>query len=123
MAYSNSCSIIDELEYQVEYWRRRAEDAERALKGDHWDSKVPPLSLQQTRIMRLIARRPITPKAICEVIQNDYPDCSIKGVLATVSNARRKLPDAIRPMHAWGEGNRYRVPDPDALKAFLEEAA
>jgi hypothetical protein len=111
---------IADLETQIEHWRQRAEAAEAALgQGNQWDRAVPPLSLQMTRIMRLIARRPLTSVEIADkLITTDYPNSSVRTVLVRLCQIRQVLPGSIMPM-SGGYGRPYSVREPDALKAFL----
>ena len=113
-------SIIEELEEQVEAWRQRAEAAEAALGvGDHWHRAVPPMSLQMTRIMRLLAARPLTSAEIAEkLITSDYPNTSVRTVLVRLCQIRQVLPAGLMPT-SGGYGKPYSVRDPEALKAFL----
>jgi hypothetical protein len=113
-------TIIEELEEQVETWRQRAEAAEAALgMGDHWHRAVPPLSLQMTRIMRLLSARPLTSAEIAEkLITTDYPNTSIRTVLVRLCQIRQVMPAGLMPM-SGGYGKPYIVRDPEALKAFL----
>ena len=111
---------IEDLEHQIEHWRQRAEAAEAALgQGDQWHRAVPPLSLQMTRIMRLIAHRPLTSQEIADkLITTDYPNTSVRTVLVRLCQIRQVLPGPIMPM-SGGYGKPYTVRDPGALNAFL----
>jgi hypothetical protein len=111
---------IEDLELAVEHWRQRAEAAEAALgQGDQWHRAVPPLSLQMTRIMRLIAHRPLTSQEIADkLITTDYPNTSVRTVLVRLCQIRQVLPGPIMPM-SGGYAKPYSVRDPGALRAFL----
>ena len=121
MAYSESLSIVEELQEQVEYWRDRAESAERAIKGDKWNEAVPPMTLQETRIMRIIARRPVSGASILGTLYADYPNTSDNVLKSRLSMIRGKMPEHLSPTRFGGKMTPYNVPDRDALKAFLGE--
>lgn len=128
MAYGNTLSIIEELEIEIETLRQRVELLESVIQGDSWNVSVPPLTITQTRIMRLIARRPISRPAIHEMI---CPDTVLNNVSVQVARIRAVLPEHLAPIRCnkGGDMRPYDVPDREALKAFLahwdcaEEAA
>jgi len=123
MAYSDTRSIVSDLEEQVEYWRQRAECAEHVLRGDHWNKKVPPLTLQQTRILRLLAKRDMDAAAIARSLTDDYPTITAKAIMVRVSQMRTILPEHLRISSVIGQhGAPYRTPDKGALTAFLGAA-
>jgi hypothetical protein len=122
MAYSSTRSIVEELEYEAEYWRDRAERAEAALKGDAWNEAVAPLTLQTTRVMRLLARRPMSTGTIVELMGVDYERFNEKGLKVCMCHARAALPEAIAPIRLRTNCVPYDVPDRGALKAFLGES-
>ena len=121
-------SIIEELEESVEYWRQRAEKAEKALldlagpQAD-WNSAVRPLTLCETRIMRLLAGRDMTGRALCAAMRRSYPRISDNSVKCQLSRIRRTLPADIAPergtSRGYGSENMYRVENREALKALL----
>lgn len=113
-------TIIEELEEQVEYWRARAEAAEAALgMGDQWGRAIHPLSLQMTRIMRLLVTRPMTAGQIADQLQaNDYPLTTERTIIVRICQIRRLLPGSIMPF-SQGYSKGYRVADPAALAEFL----
>jgi hypothetical protein len=118
---------IEDLELAVEYWRSRAEAAEEALRGGSsepgvWMEAVYPLTLFQTRVMRLLARRGMSSAGLLQVLQNDYPNTSDGSVKAQLTNIRHALPAEIAPVRGKpypGCFHIHYVPDPEALKAFL----
>lgn len=120
-------TIIEELEEQVEYWRQRAESAELALRGGvkepgEWGDRVHPLSLFQTRIMRLLLRKDMNALAMQIALENDYPDTTEGSIKVHLSNIRQRLPKSIAPTRGApcrGTRHAYHVPDRQALKAFL----
>jgi hypothetical protein len=121
-------SRIADLEEEVEFWRSRAEAAETALRGGSsepgsWSDRVYPLSLFQTRIMRLLARRPMTSIGLQIALQNDYPKTSDGSIKVHLSTIRGLLPPSIAPVlgkPCRGTHFVHRVPDPKALVFFLE---
>ena len=121
MAYSATRSIVDDLEYQVEYWRQRAESAEAALCGNSWNTAVPPLTLQQTRLMRLLARRPMSAAMMLDRLQGDYESFTDNGLKAALCYCRKRLPDHIAPQRCVKHGSLVDVLDRAALREFLGE--
>lgn len=112
-------SHIADLEEQVEYWRQRSEAAEMLLHGRDWGTAIPPLTLYQTRVMRLLARRPYSPDALTFAMQMEYDDTSKRCLYIAIFHIRNKLPANIAPSLARRNCAPYDVPDRDALKAFL----
>lgn len=116
---------IEELEDAVETLRQRAEAAEAALRGGsegEWSERVEPLTLYQTRLMRLLAARPMRTSAIIAALAHEYPNTSDNSIKAHMSNIRRVLPAQIAPTLGTpcpGNLHFYAVPDRSALKAFL----
>ena len=113
---------IAELEEQVEHYRQRAEAAEAILRGGDWHAKVRPLSLTQTRIMRLLARYDLSTSAIMSALEADRPNISYNAVKVQISAIRRKIPD-LAPLVAGAPGGIYTVPDRDGLRRFLAGTA
>ncbi len=121
-------TIVEDLEEQVEYWRDRAERAEQAMRGGaveagNWCYRVAPLTLFQTRLMRLLAVGPMNTSALMIVMENDYPRTSDESMKVHLCRIRRMLPEHISP----GIGSPcpsvqhfYSVPDRPALRAFLD---
>jgi len=120
-------TIIEDLEYQVEYWRGRAEAAEAALRGSAWEHPVKPLTLYQTRVLRLLAERDMTGDQIVGALLNPYEATTPNALKAQLSKIRRVLPASIVPPWAfsgsWGNRGTYTIPDRPALRAFLETGA
>ena len=112
-------SFIADLEEQVEYWRQRAENAEQMLRGTDWDVSIPPLTLYETRLMRLLARRPYTPNALAFAMGLEYERTSIRCIYIAIHRIRAKLPERIAPSGTRQYSAPYEVPDRAALKAFL----
>ena len=119
-----SRSIIEDLEEQVEYWRQRAEAAEAALQGTAWETPIPPCSLYQTRVLRVLAKQDATGNQIVLALEHNYPGSTLNTLKAQISKVRRRLPPEIVPPLAynggWGNGGPvYTIPDREALAAFL----
>jgi hypothetical protein len=113
-------TIIEDLREEVEHWRARAEAAEAALgMGDGWGVAVPPLSLQMTRIMRLLAARDMNPQTLLLTLEETYPKTTIGSLKVRLSTIRGMLPGHIAPFKRGGVGHAYTVKDRDALRAFL----
>jgi hypothetical protein len=118
---------IARLEEEVEYWRQRAEKAELALRGGvsepgKWGDRVLPLSLLQTRLMRLLAVQAMTSKALQLALRNDYPRISDGSIKAHFTQVRSVLPANIAPPRGApcpGTLHHYTIPDRPALAEFL----
>ena len=110
---------IERLELELEAMRQRAEAAEAALgQGDQWHRAVKPLSLQMTRIMRLLAHRPLTTTELADKLALQYPATTVRNVHVRLCQIRQVLPGPLMPMSA-GHGKPVEVRDPEALRAFL----
>lgn len=117
-------TIIEELEEQVEYWRQRAEVAEAALGyGEQWHRAVKPLSLQMTRIMRLLAARDMTAQDLLLILEQAYPNITIGSIKVRICTIRGLLPGSLMPFKLGGVGHGYTVKDRAALRAFLNGSA
>lgn len=112
-------SLIAELEEQVEHWRQRAEAAEAILRGNDWDMKVYPLTLYQTRIVRLLSRADFSTPALIVAMAWDYPDTTADAIKVHICQIRKKLPARIAPTSDRGWNVVYRVPDRAALRDWL----
>jgi hypothetical protein len=118
---------LERAQEEAEYWRNRAEAAEEALRGGStepgvWMELVYPLTLFQTRVMRLLARRGMSSVGLLQVLQNDYPNTSDGAIKAQLTAIRHVLPAQIAPVRGKpypGCFHIHYVPDPEALKAFL----
>ncbi|WP_287994208.1 hypothetical protein [Acidiphilium sp.] len=112
---------IASLETDVEYWRQRAETAEAALKGGlEWDLARPPLTLAETRILRLMARRHVGAEAIVSVMQQSYPKFDTNSLKVRCYHMRRKLPHCIAPSYLERQYAPHTIPDLEACQAFLD---
>lgn len=110
---------IDRLELELEAMRQRAEAAEAALGlTDQWGRAVRPLSLQMTRIMRLLAARPLTTNEIADKLAIQYPITTVRNIHVRLCQMRQILPGPLMPM-SGGHGRPVHVRDPEALKEFL----
>ena len=110
---------IARLETELEAMRQRAEAAEALLRGDRWHVAVPPLSLQETRALRYIARGTVNAHALVMALAVQYPSITPKGIDVALSRIRAKLPAHLAPELLTIHGAVYTIPDPDALRAFL----
>jgi hypothetical protein len=114
-------TIIEDLEQQVEHWRQRAEVAEAALGiSDAWLEAVSPLTLAQTRIMRLLAVRPCTGIVLMGVLARDYPAITPDLLKVHFAKIRGRMPEAIAPTRLQNHFAAYDVPDRSALREWLE---
>lgn len=115
---------IERLEEELEAMRQRAEAAEAALgMGDSWGIAVRPLSLQMTRIMRLLAARDMNPQTLFLVLEETYPNTTIGSLKVRLSTIRGLLPGHIAPFKQGGVGHAYSVKDKAALLEFLATGA
>ncbi len=110
---------IEALEEELDAALSRAEAAEAALGfGNQWDRAAPPLSLQMTRIMRLLCARPLTVAEIADKLAIQYPVTTPRNIHVRLCQMRQMLPGPLMPM-SGGHGKPVQVRDPEALKAFL----
>ena len=116
-------SHIEDLELAVEHWRQRAEAAESALRGVEWETPVRPLSLYQTRVLRILLLRDATGVQLVQAMGANYEQTSGGALKAQLSKMRRILPANIVPPCAvpcgWGVSSIYTIPDRGALAEFL----
>jgi hypothetical protein len=111
---------IARLQEELEAMRQRAEAAEAALgMGDGWGVAVPPLSLQMTRIMRLLAARDMNPQTLFLTLEETYPNTTIGSLKVRLSTIRGMLPGHIAPFKRGGVGHAYTVKDRAGLREFL----
>ena len=108
------------LEEEIERLTQRVEALEAAIAPGAWSQSVPPLTLYQTRVMRLIAKRPMTGNDALRVMSAYYPNTSDNSFDALLVIIRRVLPEAIAPMRRTRKYCQLNVPDRDALRLFLE---
>ena len=114
------------LAEELEYWKARALYAEGQLIVDEWDVAVAPLTLQETRLMRLLAKREhgVVPDQVRAVFEaNGYRRDAGKTLDVVACKCRKKLPAHIAPAYRTPGANLgapLRVPDRAALKAFLD---
>lgn len=113
-------SIIEELEERIEHWRQRAEIAEEALHGRLWEEAVRPLSLYQTRILRLLAKRDMMANVLFARMELDYPNTTHNALKSQICLLRAKLPESMVPPLKYRGSVPYTIPDRQALQAFLE---
>ncbi len=114
---------IADLEEQVEAWRQRAEAAEGVLQGDRWDQPVRPLSLYETRVMRLLAKRDMSGSQLVDALLPDYPATNDNSLTTMICRIRARLPESLAPPCnvpvGWGVSATYTVLDRPALIRFL----
>jgi hypothetical protein len=114
---------IEGLRLELEAMRQRAEAAEHALRGVEWETHVRPLSLYQTRVLRILAQRDASADTITEALQADYPGTSTNCLKAQISKMRKFMPRELVPPNAynsgWGSSAVYTIPDRAALAEFL----
>ncbi len=114
---------IDGLRTELETMRQRAEAAEAALRGDNWNRFVPPLSLYETRVLRILVKRDVSGEGIVRALRSDYETTTTNSLKAILTRMREKLPAHIVPPRCvpggWGVSAIYTIPDRLALAAFL----
>lgn len=113
------------LEIEVERLTQRCKALQAFLSKSgsprEWDRPVPPLSLYESRVMRLVGERPVTGGEAVNVLSAWYPETSSKSLDVILNRIRRRLPEEIAPA-ARLNGSRYAlidVPDRAALAEFL----
>lgn len=111
---------IEALEEELEAMRQRAEAFEQAFGPGAWDRRVQPLSLYQTRIMRIIAKGDVTGTDAVRLMACYYPNTSMNSFDALLVHIRRTLPEAIAPNRRRSKHCVLTVPDRPALRTFLE---
>jgi hypothetical protein len=107
------------LEEEIERLTQRVLALEAFFAPGAWDAPVPPLTLYQTRVMRLIAKRPVSGNDALRVMAAYYPMTSDNALDTQMVNIRRVLPPEIAPVVRRSKFCVLRVPDPDALAEFL----
>jgi hypothetical protein len=113
-------TIIEDLQIEVETLRQRCDAFEAFLAGSgEWEAPVRPLSLYQTRLMRLIARKDLTGSDAVRIMGCYYPETSPNAMDCQLVYIRRVLPAEIAPRLRRTKFDYLSVPDRDALKAFL----
>ncbi len=113
-------SIIEDLQTEVETLRQRCEAFEALLGvASAWEAPVPPLTLYQTRLMRILARKDAPASAVARLMVCYYPDTSCDSIDVIVHRLRRILPAEIAPRHRKTRSDVLSVPDREALAAFL----
>jgi len=111
---------IARLETELETLTQRCKAFEEALSaGGSWEARVHPLSLYQTRLMRLIARKDMTGAVAVRTLATYYPDTSSNAMDAQLVLIRRVLPAEIAPRVRSTKFDYLSVPDKAALIAFL----
>ena len=132
MAFAQQKTIIEDLEERVEYWRQRAEDAEAELRhirtrvlsailgsDDHpavWNQAVKPLSIGDTRVLRLLAAQPCTREQIAAALGK-----SLNTVSVHIYRIRDKLPEHMHPSSLKFHNDTYTLPDISVVRKFLGE--
>ena len=113
-------TIIEDLQIEVETLRQRCQAFEAFVAGTgEWEARVFPLSLYQTRLMRLIARKDVTGSDAVRIMGCYYPETSPNAFDSQLVYIRRVLPAEIAPRLRRTKFDYLSVPDRDALKAFL----
>ena len=111
---------LDSLHLEIETLRQRCDAFEAFLAGSgEWEAPVRPLSLYQTRLMRLIARKDVTGSDAIRIMGCYYPDTSPNAFDCQLVYIRRVLPAEIAPRLRRTKFDYLSVPDRDALRAFL----
>jgi hypothetical protein len=111
---------IESLHIEIETLRQRCEAFEAYVAGNgEWEACVRPLSLYQTRLMRLIARKDVTGSDAIRIMGCYYPDTSPNALYCQLVYIRRVLPAEIAPRLRKTKFDYLSVPDREALKQFL----
>lgn len=119
-------SIIDSLHTEVERLTQRCNALQAFLSATgnaaDWDRRIEPLSLYETRVMRLVCKRRLTGNEAVRILSAWYPETNSSSLDVMLNRLRKRLPTEIAPS-ARLNGSRYAaidVPDRPALAAFLE---
>lgn len=113
-------SIIEELEIEVEGLRQRCQAFEELLgAAGAWEAPVPPLTLYQTRLMRILAHKDAPASTVARLMACYYPDTSCDVIDVIVHRLRRVLPVEIAPRRRKTRSDVLSVPDRPALAQFL----
>jgi hypothetical protein len=113
-------TIIEDLQIEVETLRQRCQAFEAFVAGTgEWEARVLPLSLYQTRLMRLIARKDVTGSDAVRIMGCYYPETSPNALDCQLVYIRRVLPAEIAPRLRRTKFDYLSVPDREALKQFL----
>jgi len=111
---------ISRLEEELEAMRGTVAAFEALLAGPgNWEAPVRPLSLYQTRLMRLVARKDVTGSDAVRVMGCYYPDTSPNALDCQLVYIRKLLPANIAPRVRRTKFDYISVPDRPALLAFL----
>jgi DNA-binding response OmpR family regulator len=96
--------VIDD----VEYWRTRCEIAERTLKGNEWHRAAKGFTLTETRILKLLWRRPMTGDEVADFLSIENERLSDASVKTHVHRCRTKLGVDVVPLALVGD-RRYSL--------------
>lgn len=113
-------SIIEDLELEIEVLRQRC-DAFEGLLGlpSAWEAPVPPMTLYQTRLMRILARKDAPASSVARLMASYYPNTSCDSIDVIAHRLRRILPANIAPRRRKTRSDVLSIPDRPALQAFL----
>lgn len=103
----------------VEYWRARCMVAERALKGDRWGDCAKGLTLTETRLLKLLYRRPMSPHELADFLSLENDDITDTAVRTHVSRLRTKLGDGVLSRALRGD-RRYSIADRKKVRRLLK---
>ncbi|MEO0606623.1 MAG: hypothetical protein AAFY82_00220 [Pseudomonadota bacterium] len=112
-------SRIETLEEENEHLRQLNEDLRKAAASDEWDQLRWPLTLQQTRVLRLVHKGIYNRTQIARKIELDYPNFNVPTLNVVLTKIRRALPEAISPRRSKVYNSTLRVPDPETLGQYL----
>lgn len=108
-------AVIDD----VEYWRTRCEIAERTLKGDDWNGAAPGFTLTQTRVLKLLWRRPMTSGEIADFLTIENENMTDQAAKAHVHCCRKKLGVDVIPYALSGD-RRYSLKRTPRVRRLLK---
>ena len=111
---------IARLEEEVEHLAQRCKAFEDLLASNgEWDQPTPPLTLYQTRLLRILARKDAPAAVVARLMGAYYPDTSCDSIDVIVLRLRRTLPPEIAPRKRRTRNDVLSVPDRAALAEFL----
>lgn len=103
----------------VEYWRTRCEIAERTLKGDNWNAAAKGFTLTETRVLRLLWRRPMTNGEVADFLSVDNEALTAQSVKTHIHRCRAKLGVDVMPLALIGD-RRYSLKRTPRVRRLLK---
>ena len=106
---------------EIEYWRVRAMRAEELMKTNFWDLQAHPLTLFETRIVRLLGkhRECSFERFYCNLYSDRAEETDVRTLRALISRIRAKVPEIkIASIYSYG----WRAEDPKFINDWLAKS-